>query len=106
MSFFSQPSLLAPHRPLKGMLVTRASSEQKNPLPQMCSYLWDTTVDSTVEPQTPMNRKNTIGILATGWLACLPLLAAAPPASSNALFEAIRTGDRAQVKALLKNGAD
>src|ERR1044071_4383257 len=53
-----------------------------------------------------MNRKNIIGIILTGWLACLQLLPAAPPSSSNALFEAIRAGDRAEVKTLLKNGAD
>jgi len=51
-----------------------------------------------------MNRKNNIGILLSGWFACLQLLAAASPSSSNALFEAIRAGDRAEVKTLLKNG--
>jgi ankyrin repeat protein len=53
-----------------------------------------------------MNRKNLIGIILTGWLACLQLLAAALPSSSNTLFEAIRAGDRAEVKTLLKRGAD
>ncbi len=53
-----------------------------------------------------MNRKNSIGIIFTGWLAFLQLLAAAPPTSSNALFEAIRAGDRPEVKKLLKDGAD
>ncbi len=53
-----------------------------------------------------MNGKNIIGIILAGWLACLQLLAAAPPSSSNALFEAIRAGDRAEVKTLLKKGAD
>jgi ankyrin repeat protein/mono/diheme cytochrome c family protein len=51
-----------------------------------------------------MNRKNIIGTVLAGWLACLQLLAAAPPSSSKAIFEAIRAGDRAEVKTLLKNG--
>ena len=53
-----------------------------------------------------MTTKTNIGLVLTGWIACLQLLAAAPPSSSNTLFDAIRAGDRAAVKRLLKNGAD
>ena len=53
-----------------------------------------------------MNTKTAIGLVLTGWLACLHLLAAVPPSSSNALFDAIRAGDHTAVKTLLKNGAD
>ena len=53
-----------------------------------------------------MITKTIIGLLLTGWLACLQLLAAAPPLSANSLFQAIRAGDHTAVKTLLKNGAD
>ena len=40
------------------------------------------------------------------WLTCLSLLAADPVPARASIFDAIRSGDRAMVKALLKNGAD
>jgi len=41
-----------------------------------------------------------------GWLACSSLLAAGPATGSAALFRAIRDGDSAAVRKLLKAGAD
>ena len=54
----------------------------------------------------PMNTKTNIGLVLTVWLACLQLVAAAPPSSSYDLFAAIRAGDHTGVKTLLKNGAE
>ena len=53
-----------------------------------------------------MNTKTNLGLVLTGWLACLQLLAAAPPPSANAIFQAIRAGDLTAVKTLLESGAD
>ena len=50
--------------------------------------------------------KTITAIALIGCLACLPVLAADPAPSSNALFEAIRAGDSAAVRDLLKGGAD
>src|SRR3954452_15827316 len=46
----------------------------------------------------------TAAIVLIGSLACLPLLAADP--APSAIFEAIREGDHAAVRDLLKGGAD
>ncbi|MES2470445.1 MAG: ankyrin repeat domain-containing protein [Verrucomicrobiota bacterium] len=53
-----------------------------------------------------MKTKTNIGLVLTGWRACLQLLAAAPPPSANAIFQAIRAGDLTAVKTLLESGAD
>ena len=53
-----------------------------------------------------MNTKTILGLVLTGGFACLQLLAAVPPSSANPIFQAIRAGDRAAVKTLLKSGAD
>ncbi len=50
--------------------------------------------------------KTIIAIAILGWLACSSLLAAAPASSKNSIFESIRAGDCAAVKARLKSGAD
>ncbi|HSH16224.1 MAG TPA: ankyrin repeat domain-containing protein, partial [Verrucomicrobiae bacterium] len=49
--------------------------------------------------------KTLITLVLTGWLTCLQSMAAAPPSSTNALFKAIRAGDRAAVQSLIKTGA-
>ena len=53
-----------------------------------------------------MTTRNIIGIVLTGWLASSPLLAADPASPSAALFQAIRAGDRAAVRLLIKAGTD
>lgn len=50
--------------------------------------------------------KTITAIALIGCLACLPVLAADPAPSGTALFEAIRAGDSAAVRDLLKGGAD
>jgi ankyrin repeat protein len=50
--------------------------------------------------------KTAIGFALIGWLVCSHAPAAVPASSGIALFEAIRSGDRDAVKALLKDGAD
>ena len=53
-----------------------------------------------------MNTKTNLGLVLTGWLACLQQLASAAPSSPTARFDAIRAGDSTAVKTQLKNGAD
>ncbi|GEM_PF-2557637 len=50
--------------------------------------------------------KNLIVSTLIGWLACSSLLAVEPASTADDLFQSIRTGDRATVQTLLKNGAD
>ncbi len=46
-----------------------------------------------------------IALLLAAWLTCLQSMAAAPPSSTSALFEAVRAGDHAAVRSLIKTGA-
>src|SRR6266849_7582656 len=54
--FFGQTSLLAPYRPLKGMLVARASSGRKIPRRERhSSYAHDHLVTKALSDQRPSN---------------------------------------------------
>ena len=62
------------------------------------------TGTKTNHPVKTMNAL--IATALIGWLACSSLLAAGPATGSTALFQAIRDGDSAAVRKLLKGGVD